>query len=310
MQKVRRPAVADTLLATLLAVAALTELAWADEPVTAFRVAVALGSTLPLATRRQYPLGVVAAVMVALTALTVQSSDFITFAQLLAMLVATYSVAAHSSRPRAVAGLVLANAAGLANGLLLPNPEVGDYLFPVLLLTGPWIAGRALRLWRQRNVELDELNRRLEQEQAERETFAAATERARIARELHDILAQSINIIVIHAEAAEQALGHDPALARAPLNRIQDTGREALQATRSMLGVLRHDGQRRHDPTPRVAHLDALADRVRAAGLQVQLTIEGSARPLPSALDLSAYRIIEESLTNTLKHARAGAVSV
>ena len=313
MPKVRRPAVVDTLLATLLAVAALIELALGEEPVTAFRVAVALGSTLPLVARRQFPLGVLAAVMVALTALTLQRSDFITFAQLLGMLVATYSVAAYSTRWRALLGLVLAVAAGLANSLRLPNAEVGDYLFPVLLLAGPWVAGRALRLWRRRTVELEELNRRLEEERAEREALAAEAERTRIARELHDILAQSLNIIVIHAEAAEQALDNDPTLARAPVNSIQATGREALQATRSMLGILRHDEQGQPSSTgslPRLAQLEALVDRVSATGLQVHLTVEGSPRLLPSALDLSVYRIIEESLTNTLKHAGAAEVSV
>ena len=132
-----------------------------------------------------------------------------------------------------------------------------------------------------------------------------AEERARIAREMHDVVAHSLSVMVVQAEAAEAMLDVDPERARRPLSAVQDTGRSALTELRRMLGALREteEGGPALAPQPGLAGLDALAEHVRDAGLPVDLRVEGEPRPLPAGVDLSAYRIVQEGLTNVLKHA-------
>jgi signal transduction histidine kinase len=250
--------------------------------------------------------------MAAVAALTLAGTDFFSYAQLLAMLVATYTVAAHATAPRAWAGMVVAVAAGVANSVAAADPvEAGDVVFPLVLLAGPWLAGRALRLWRSRTAQLQRLTEELAHEREERASLAVAAERARIARELHDVLTQSMNVIVINAEGAQEALAHDPALASRPLGQIQDTARAALRETRRMLDMLRTPAEPEAlSPLPGTAEVADLVDSVQGSGPDVALRIEGEVRPLPPALELSAYRIVQQALTNSLTHARAQSVEV
>jgi signal transduction histidine kinase len=268
--------------------------------------------TAPLALRRRYPLAVVVVVMGAVAALTAVGTDFFSYAQLLGMLVATYTVAVHATTARAWTGLAVAVVAGVLNSVATADAvEAGDVVFPLVLLGGPWLAGRALRLWRDRTAQLQRLTEELAHEREERAVLAVAAERARIARELHDVLTQSMNVIVINAEGAQEALEHDPALAYRPLAKIQETGRAALRETRRMLGLLRAPGDPdRLTPLPGIADLAELVESVSGVGPTVRLQIEGPARPLPPALELSAYRIVQQALTNSLTHARAGRVDV
>ena len=301
----------DVALATVLVLAAQVEL-WLGGHGTPFMVAVALVGTAPLALRRRFPLAVVAVVMGAVAALTVAGTDFFSYAQLLGMLVATYTVAVHATAVPAGTGLAVAVAAGVANSVATADRvEVGDVVFPLVLLGGPWLAGRALGLWRSRTAQLQRLTEELAHEREERAALAVAAERARIARELHDVLTQSMNVIVINAEGAQEALDHDPALAYRPLAKIQETGRAALRETRRMLGMLRGpEDADRLGPLPGIADLSELAESLNGAGPTVRLRIEGATRPLPPALELSAYRIVQQALTNVLNHARAGRVDV
>ena len=145
----------------------------------------------------------------------------------------------------------------------------------------------------------------LAREQAARERAAVADERARLARELHDVVAHSVSTIVVQAEAGESLLERDPERARAAFVSITSSGRQALTELRRMLGLLRSaDGEAALAPQPGLAQLDGWSRQVRGVGLPVELTIEGEPRPLPPGVDLSAYRIVQEALTNTLKHAR------
>ena len=305
------PLVGDSLLAASLASAALLEVSLAPEG-TPLLIAVALAGTAPLALRRRFPLGVVVAVMATVAVLTAAGTDFFSYAQLLAMLVATYTVAAHATAPRAWSGLAAAAAAGVSNSVAAADPvETGDVVFPLVLLSGPWLAGRALRLWRGRTAQLQRLTEELAHEREERAALAVAAERARIARELHDVLTQSMNVIVINAEGAQEALAHDPALASRPLAKIQDTGRAALRETRRMLDMLRGPEEAEAlSPLPGISDLTELVASLQGAGPDVTLRVEGAVRPLPPALDLSAYRIVQQALTNCLTHARAGTVEV
>ena len=126
---------------------------------------------------------------------------------------------------------------------------------------------------------------------------------ARIARELHDVIAHNVSVMVVQAAAANRVLEDDPAAAGASLSIIETTGREALTEMRRLLGVLRQGEASLSDPQPSLARLPLLVDEMRAAGLPVDLTIEGDAVHLPPGVDLSAYRVVQEALTNVLRHA-------
>jgi signal transduction histidine kinase len=169
-------------------------------------------------------------------------------------------------------------------------------LFYALLFGAPWVAGRAVRRRR-----LSERNLELEQAKAE---AAIAEERARIARELHDVVAHSISVIILQARGGIRALQTEPADAREAFANIDRTGHQALEEMRRLLGMLRHsDEELALAPQPSLRELVSLVEQVRAAGLPVQVAVEGEVRDLPPGVDLSAYRIVQEALTNALRHA-------
>lgn len=291
------------MLAATLAALGVVELALSGS-LTPLQIGVTLGCTVPLVARRQHPVLVSALLAAALTLLTVAGTDTFPFAVLVALLIGAYTLGAVAAVRGGAFGVAVLVAAAVANSAGPRGRELGDVVFPVLLVGGPYVAGRALAAWRARSVELERLNEELLRERRQVEALAVAAERHRIARELHDVLAQSLTTIVLHAEAAEEALDRDPARARVPLERLLATGRDALNATRDVLGVLRARGER-HDTVPRLEELRLLVDQVRAAGLEVELVVQGVPRPLPPMAELAAYRIVQEALTNTLKHARA-----
>jgi signal transduction histidine kinase len=212
---------------------------------------------------------------------------------------ASYSLGAHASLRRAAAGLVIsAVMIPASEGALLAfsqhpgGDSIGLTSIPIL---GFWLAGVLVRARRQ-SVALARHNAAL-QRQAEQ---AAAAERARIARELHDIIAHHLSVIVLQAAAARR-----PGRPASPaLEKIENSGRQALTETRRMLGVLHGNGEETGlAPQPGISELDALADTVRAAGLPVSLVIDGDPAAVPGAVDVSVYRIVQEALTNVLKHA-------
>lgn len=186
-----------------------------------------------------------------------------------------------------------------------PMGSPADLLSVVPLSVLSWVIGYVVYNHRRRTAELVERAERLEREQATEARAAVAEERARIAREMHDVVAHSLSVMVVQAEAAEAMLEVDPQRAHRPLAAVQDTGRAALADLRRMLGALRQADADGPDmaPQPGLAGLEALADHVRDAGLPVDLRVEGDPRPLPPGIDLSAYRIVQEGLTNVLKHA-------
>jgi signal transduction histidine kinase len=156
----------------------------------------------------------------------------------------------------------------------------------------------------ERAVQLEQRAAQLEAEQQAQAQAAVAAERARIARELHDVIAHSVSVMVIQAGAAEQLLEETPERARGPLVAVQDTGRQTIVELRRLLGILRDDGQELSlAPQPGLASLDLLLEEMRQAGLLVQLRVEGQPGRLPPGVDLAAYRIVQEALTNTLRHA-------
>jgi signal transduction histidine kinase len=167
-----------------------------------------------------------------------------------------------------------------------------------------WSLGDNIRTRRAYLAGLEERARRLEQEKEENIRRAAQDERTRIARELHDVVAHHVSAIAVQAGAGAEIVERDPQRAREVLRFIQETSREALAEMRAMLNVLHSDepGEDR-TPQPTLAQIERLVNQSRAAGLPVTLQVEGAPQPLPEALDVSAYRIVQEALTNTLKHA-------
>jgi signal transduction histidine kinase len=219
------------------------------------------------------------------------------FATLTTGVVAVYSLGRYTGDRAARIGLVL----GLAGlwGIVFVSGQVdfGSFFFSGALAVIPWLIGRNLR---SRSLRLAAAER----EQEQRTRLAVGNERARIARELHDIVAHSVGIIVIQAEGARRVFDRDPDRAREALDTIEQTARTALTDMRSSLGVLRDQGGApMREPQPSLAELDGLLEQAREGGLEVEVEVEGEPRTLPRGVDLSAYRIVQEALTNTIKHA-------
>jgi signal transduction histidine kinase len=228
--------------------------------------------------------------------------------------VAAYSVAANASRQPAFAALALLAPVIVIRELRNPDnaslPDTANALAWNLVIVAAWLLGAYLRTRRLYVAELAHRAAHAEQERETRAVAAAVEERGRIAREMHDILAHSVSVMVVQAEAAEEMLDRDPARARLPMQKIQRTGREALVDLRRTLGILRDPPASGLAPQPGIAAVPVLAAEVEAAGLPVVVTIEGERGSLPPGLDLAAYRIVQEALTNSLKHARAQRATV
>lgn len=289
----------DIAIAGVLCVLGVASAATRNPPEGALTITVptALVMTLALAWRSRAPLIALGVVVSAGEAQTLASKSPGSLWALACYLVVAYSVAAKTSSEGQAAiggGLVV-------GGLWLQewHDHGTDYLFVVIVFGGVWLLGRAVRQWQARATTA-------EAHQDERAHEAVAEERARIARELHDLVAHGVSVIAIQADAAEAALDHDPELAREPLRAIKTSSREALDEMRRLLALLRIDDQAGpRSPQPGLAQLPGLIDSVERAGLPVQLSIEGSPEYLPPGVDLAAYRIVQEGLTNVLKHAGA-----
>jgi signal transduction histidine kinase len=219
-----------------------------------------------------------------------------------ALAIAAYSVGDYAERIREWIGL-----AGVA-ALIAVNAarqfSFGDLLLIAMILGGAWLAGRAIRYRRDRERTLERLTVDLEREREEKARAAVAEERVRIARELHDVVAHAISVIVLQARGGRRSLATDPGETREALDTIEATGSQALTEMRRLLEMLRRDDEEiALVPQPSLRYLDALAAQVREAGLPVDLSVEGEPIELPPGVDLSAYRIVQEALTNALKHA-------
>jgi signal transduction histidine kinase len=278
------------------------DLAGTEDGPVVVRAAIALTYTAPLAWRRRFPLPVVVvmAAGVASQVLFVEPAASF-FGGYVPILIATYSVAAYRPLREASAGLAAA-----ITGVLIVSLRVGELrspaemVFEVLTLTAIWLVGRGMYRRGARADALSDHVRSLQQQARD----AVVAERARIARELHDVVAHSVSVMGVQAGAAEQMLAVDPERAREPLRAIQSGAREAIAELRLLLGVLRNDDDVPDlDPQPGLAELEALVAQMGRAGLTARLTIEGRAQPLSAGVELSAYRIVQEALTNTLKHA-------
>lgn len=265
-------------------------------------LAPVLLQTLPLLVRRRYPLPVLAVVLSASIATQFVVGVMPPFALGLAL----YTVASHTERRVALRAGVVTLVTLVVLLLARDGFDAKESVAHLIIFaSATWILGDNVRTKRAYYRELEERAERLEREREESIRRAAADEQERIARELHDVIAHSVSVMVVQAAAANDIFERQPERAREALRSIEESGRSALTELRRLLGIVRTHERGRLDPQPGLAALEELIEQVRATGLEVELELDGKLGELPSGVDLSAYRIVQEALTNTLKHAQA-----
>ncbi|WP_433412383.1 sensor histidine kinase [Microtetraspora malaysiensis] len=310
------PLVLDSALASSLVVVTwLWELYGPDmgRPVDLPAMMLTLLANGPLALRRRAPLSVLAIVTVA--SLVYHMQGYHAGLNSIGMMVALYSVAVHRSWKADLVGVAWVVPAWTHGSALQATVALLSALGQSLLMAACTVgAGLSVRLLSERTRQLAELAEQLRREQDAAANRAVTRERLRIARELHDVVAHHMSVISVQAGLGRfVALSHPPT-AHATLGVIADTSHEALNELRRLLSILRIEAHEEDEglyaAAPGLRDLDALAERLRAAGLSVEMIVEGAARPLPPGLEVCAYRIVQESLTNVLKHAGPARVEV
>jgi signal transduction histidine kinase len=309
------PRLTDVLVALVLAGFMIVQFAWGNQPGPESDVVNLITGpllALTLVWRRSAPLAmIIAFAVITVTNEALDGGMFsfaesdadegthAPFASLLTGAIAFYSLGAHAGERHAAIGVVFGLAALWTTVFVSGQVDFGSFFFSGTLAVAPWLFGRNIRA---RNMRLAAAEREREQ----RARLAVGEERSRIARELHDVVAHSVGVIVVQAEGARRVFDRDPERARMALDSIEETARKALADMRRSLGVLRReDDQRTLAPQPGIDDLDGLIEQARAGGLTVELEVEGKPVSLPQGIDLSAYRIVQEALTNVIKHAGA-----
>jgi signal transduction histidine kinase len=300
----RRPTRNEVLLAAAVGVLAIVE-PTVNDKLTPHWASISAGLVAAgaLAWRRVYPF---AALVVICTAWCVEIVAGVPiqepFAPFFAIIIATYTLTAYAPLERLFAGLaVLAVADAVA--VTSQHQGLDNFAFGAVWAGAAVLVGWLVRVRVEETKRLQHRAELLEQEREEQARLAVEAERSRIARELHDVIAHSLGVMVVQAGAAEEVLRHDPERALQPVRAIQETGRRALDEMGLLLGVLREPGEEIGlAPQPGLGELEALIAETRAAGLPVELTVDGLDESLPAGIELSIYRIVQEALTNTRKH--------
>ncbi|MCF6469892.1 sensor histidine kinase [Nonomuraea sp. MG754425] len=269
-----------------------------------------VAASAPVAVRRRWPLAALCAGLV--PEMLLSGLGYGTGLSSLATIVLLYSVASFRGLAVALVALVLALVTYVADAVSgsVRTASWSEYVVTAVVLAAVWGAGRSLRLRRAYLDELKDRAARLERAHAADTRAARAEERSRIARELHDVVAHHVSVMTVQAAAARRVLAADPELAREALSAIEHTGRLAMTEMRNIVGVLRTDSRAELGPQPGVRDLPALVEQMREAGLPTSLRVEGEPAPLPAGVDLAAYRLVQEGLTNSLRHAGAGTKAV
>ncbi len=303
----------DALLAWgigAIAIFALIATTPRGEPVSIVSFALLLIQSAALTVRRRWPLAVYTVVGVG-TAVYAWIGEPAGSVAGLGVLIAIYTVAAHMPlRDALVAGglYVIGMTVSLA-GFALREPVppavfVADFLLNLLALALAWTIGVTIRTRRAYVGSLEARAALLEREREDNARLAVALERGRIARELHDVVAHNVSVVAVQAAAAERLVDDQPEAAKVAMRNVAQVGRDALAEMRRVVEVLREDEPVvALDPQPGIAELRTLIGRMEDAGLVVELSIQGEERPLPASAALSVYRIVQEALTNTLRHA-------
>ena len=303
-------------LALALAVVGQIEL-WAgstDGP-RAAAVVAALVATMPLLLRRRFPFGAPAFLFAGLALVSLVSPAAVyggTSFTLFALMLAFWAAGAQRERQPAVAGAAIGLAAvvvmlatgGRGGVVRTGDAELSLFIWSLIAVGLP-LGAFALRAPAQRAAELQERADRLEREREQRTRAAVAAERARIARDLHDVIAHSVTVMTVQGGAARLLLDSDPGRAREPLLVVEETGHQALADMRRLVGIVQDEPERAPalTPQPGLAELPALAEKLQRAGLPTDLVVHGEPETLTPGVELTAYRVVQEALTNALKHA-------
>ncbi|TDU05720.1 signal transduction histidine kinase [Streptomyces sp. 846.5] len=313
----RHPTVSDAIWASLLFLLCLVELAsdWHSDTAGTTLLGVAFISvtlcTLLVLRRRWPDLTVWLGTLVGLGQIAVRQNPGTADT---ALLILTYTAAAFAHVWTSRAALLLSCLAGPLTFLRFDpgatdtsHPSMTANILLSLFASTPfllcWVLGRFTRIRRAYYVELEDRAARLERERDAQSKIAVAAERARIARELHDVVAHNVSVMIVQADGASYVMDSSPEQAKQALATIAGTGRQALEEMRRLLGLLRSaDTVGEYVPQPGVEQLPDLLEQVRNAGLPVAFTVEGEPRELPRGVELTAYRIVQEALTNARKH--------
>ncbi len=317
----RHPTGTDGMVATALVGLAFLNLYinWGND--TVLRAALAIGLTLlvilPFTLRRRYSLAVLSFMTFSILvyrSLNIPESSFTLYALLLAFFSAgAYGASPWRDRIRllsafATIGYLAYSVFFVGRGWIFPVKtalsQISVVLAEAFLFGAAWWIGNVFRIRRIHETELQERTIQLEQERDENARRAVLDERVRIARELHDVVAHHVSVMGIQAGAARRILRQQPEKANEVLSLIETSSRQAVTELQRLLGFLRQESQVDElAPQPSLNQLEVLVKHMREAGLPVEVKIEGEPQPLPPGVDLSAYRIVQEALTNTLKHA-------
>jgi signal transduction histidine kinase len=310
------PVPASVLLALVFTAGGLVELLLRGPVPVGYRedgallIALTVASGLSLAAMWWSPLASLVAA-VALLCVQALAGYQVTASAVGAVIAGAFATVAFDDGRRVAVASVVVTAGAVVALLALPRVTWQAAVATWAVLSVVWVVGIVIRIYRG---SVERAERRATLFAADREARAreaVAEERARLARELHDSVGHALNVVVLHAGAAQRVIGKKPELAGEALASIETAGRQALSDIERMLGILRApDEAVRVDAAPGMGQLEALCGQVREAGLPVALRVEGEVRPLPPSLDLTAYRIVQESLTNTLKHAGTTHASV
>ncbi len=301
----RRPRLVDWALLLFALGTTVGPVASRDHRATGIPIAVL--ACLPLLARRRYPLAVLALT----TAATIVLIEAVGSYPPVAVGVALYTVAEVCDRRRSLKASAIALAALAlplwhSIGWWHPLPFVGRLIW----FGVAWLIGDSVGTRRRYVRELEDKAERLEREREAEAARAVAEEQARIARELHDLIAHNVSVMVVQAAAGRDVFESRPERALEALRAVEATGRGALAELRRLLGAIRNGDQPDYAPQPGLDRLDELIAQMRATGLHVELAVEGERQPLPTAIELAAFRIVQEALTNTLKHAHATRVEI
>jgi signal transduction histidine kinase len=306
-----RPFLADAVLAAALTTVSILSL-WVTvsyievdfrEP-DLLGVLLSAASTLPIAWRRRYPMTVL--ILTGCATVLISALNYAQSSSGIGLLVALYTVAAYTRRLRSLAALI----ATVVFVLLAVSTDsvpttTLDLTATLAIMFGGWAFGRSIGIRRAYTAELEERAERLERAREADVRAVVAEERNRIARELHDVVGHHISVMTVQAAGARRTFDRDPRRSREAMAAIESTGREALTEMRRIVGVLRtgDEADRELAPLPGVSDIDRLVEQLHEAGLDVAVRIDGTPAPLAPGVDVTVYRIVQEALTNTLKHA-------
>jgi signal transduction histidine kinase len=299
--------VSDALIAACVLVAAEFEAYHIADDASARPLAMVLVAvmTATLAFRRVAPLPGVVVLFAAAIPLTLSVDESENFSSpFLMVLIWGYTLGALPDVRTALRGLALAALGIVGVSASFADPVVGDFIFPIGFTSAAWGAGRAIQHRTRLAAELHEAALRAEEDRETQAARAVADERRRIAREMHDVVAHSVSVMVVQAGGARRILERDPERAVEAARLIERTGRGALLEMRRLLGVLGSTEEgAAMAPQPRLEELHPLIARAREAGLPVTIASEGERRPLPAGAEAAVYRVVQEALTNAMKHA-------